>query len=80
MSSRREQQDMMDKTILLTLSRGHIHWSDLEKKVLGTCHPWSTSSRFDARLRYLLKKGFIERVSRGIYHITEKGEKYMQII
>ena len=80
MSKRREQQDMMDKTILSMLMKGHIHWSDLEKTVLATCHPWSTSNRFDARLRYLLKKGFIIRVSRGIYRITEAGEKYMEII
>jgi len=28
----------------------------------------------------LLKKEYIERVSRGIYSITEKGTKYMQVI
>jgi len=36
--------------------------------------------QIDNRLRYLLKKGYIERVSRGIYQITENGEKYMEII
>ena len=80
MSRRREEQDLMDKLILKTLKKGHVHWSNLEKKVLTTCHSWSTRSRFDNRLRYLLKKGYIERVSRGIYRITESGEKYMEII
>jgi len=79
-SKRREEQDMMDKIILKTLKRGKVHWTDMEKKVLATCHPSATRTRFDNRLRYLLKKGYIERVSRGIYQITESGEKYMEII
>jgi len=79
-SKRREEQDMMDKIILKTLKRGRVHWTDMEKKVLATCHPSATRTRFDNRLRYLLKKGYIERVSRGIYQITESGEKYMEII
>jgi predicted transcriptional regulator len=80
MSRRREEQDMMDKVILAALKNGHIRWTVLEKKVLTTCHSLATRTRFDNRLRYLLKKECIERVSRGIYRITEKGEKYMQVI
>ena len=80
MSRRREEQDHMDKIILSMLKKGHVHWTELEKKVLTTCHSFATRTRFDNRLRYLLKKGYIERVSRGIYRITESGEKYMEII
>ena len=80
MSKRREEQDIMDKIILKTLKRGRVRWTELEKKVLGTWHPSATRTRFDNRLRYLLKKGYIERVRRGIYRITENGEKYMEII
>lgn len=80
MSRRREEQDIIDKTILEMLSRRHVHWADLEKKVLATCWLFVTSPRFDRRLRYLLKKGYVERVSRGVYRITEKGKKYMEII
>ena len=79
-SKRREEQDIMDKIILETLKKGRVRWTDLEKKVLATCHPSATRTRFDNRLRYLLKKGYIERVSRGTYQITENGEKYMEII
>jgi len=80
LSRRREEQDLMDRIILSMLKKGHVHWTDLEKKVLATCHPSATRSRFDNRVRYLLKKGYIERVSRGIYRVTESGEKYMEII
>jgi len=29
---------------------------------------------------YLLPNGYVERVSRGIYEITEKGEKLLEIL
>ena len=80
MSRRRGEQDIMDKVILTALMRGHVRWTVLEKKVLTSCHSLATRTRFDNRLRYLLKKEYIERVSRGIYRITEKGIKYMEII
>lgn len=80
MSRRREEQDMMDKVILAALSRGDVRWTVLEKKVLTTCHSLATRTRFDNRLRYLLKKEYVMRVSRGVYRITEKGTKYMQVI
>jgi hypothetical protein len=56
MSRRREEQDMMDKVILGALKRGDVRWTVLEKKVLTTCHSLATRTRFDNRLRYLLKK------------------------
>jgi predicted transcriptional regulator len=80
MSRRREEQDMMDKVILAALKRGDVRWTALEKKVLTTCHSLATRTRFDNRLRYLLKKEYIMRVSRGVYRITEKGIKYMDVI
>jgi len=80
MSRRREEQDVMDKVILAALKSGDVRWTVLEKKVLTTCHSLATRTRFDNRLRYLLKKEYIERVSRGVYRITEKGTKYMDVI
>ena len=80
MSRHREEQDLMDRAILIALKRGHVRWTVLEKKVFTTCHSLATRTRFDNRLRYLLKKKYIERVSRGVYRITEKGIKYMDVI
>ncbi|MFA5364706.1 MAG: hypothetical protein WC325_05935 [Candidatus Bathyarchaeia archaeon] len=80
MSRRREEQDTLDKVILCALKRGDINWTALEKKVLTTCHSLATRTRFDNRLRYLLKKEYITRVNRGVYGITQKGEKYMDVI
>jgi hypothetical protein len=80
MSRRREEQDRMDKVILAALKRGDLRWTVLEKKVLTTCHSLATRTRFDNRLRYLLKKEYIMRVSRGVYRISEKETKYMDVI
>jgi predicted transcriptional regulator len=80
MSRRREEQDMLDKVILSALKKGSVRWTSLEKKVLTTCHSLATRTRFDNRLRYLLQKEYIERVNRGVYRITEKGTKYMEVI
>jgi DNA-binding PadR family transcriptional regulator len=75
-----EERDQMCKVILELVSRGYVHWSDLHKKVLGSCHPFATPATFASQLRYLLQKGFIERESRGVYQITETGKKYLEII
>jgi len=80
MSRRREEQDMLDKVILGALKRSDVRWTTLEKKVLTSCHRLATRTRFDNRLRYLLKKDYIQRVNRGVYHITEKGKQYMEVI
>ena len=80
MSRRREEQDMLDKVILSALKRGDVRWTALEKRVLTTCHSLATRTRFDNRLRYLLQKEYIERVSRGVYRITQKETKYTEVI
>ena len=70
----------MDKVILAALRRGDVRWTVLEKKVLTICHSLATRTRFDNRLRYLLQKEYIMRVSLGVYRISEKGTKYMEVI
>jgi predicted transcriptional regulator len=76
--NRREMQDAMDKLILETLNKGEIHWSDLCRKVLGAHQPCATLSRFRSRMGYLLKKGHMERVAKGVYQITESGKRYLE--
>jgi len=75
-----QERDMMRKIILNMVSKGAVHWTDLQKKVLATCHPFATSHTFNSQLRYLVSKGFIEKVSRGIYYITKSGETLLSIL
>ena len=60
MSRPREEQDLMDGVILTALKRGHVSWMAFEKKVLTMCHHLATRTRFDNRLRYLLKHDYRE--------------------
>lgn len=76
--NRRELQDAMDKQILQTLAKGDIHWTDLCRKVLGTHASHATPSRFQSRMKYLLKKRHVARVARGIYEITDSGKRYLE--
>jgi len=74
------ERDILRRNILELLSKGCMHYTDLEKKVCASCLPFASTNTFKPQLAYLLKKGFIERVSRGIYQITEKGQKYLVIL
>ena len=75
-----EERDQLCKMILELVSKGYVHWSDLHKKVLGSCHTFTTHATFASQLQYLLQKGFIKRESRGIYQITDVGKKYLEVI
>jgi len=79
--SRREQQDLIDKIILQTLVKANLtRWTELEKNIIGTHLPFTTSQRFRSRMQYLLNKKLIERVQRGTYKITESGIKYLETL
>ena len=74
------ERDIMRKIILSLVKKGHCHWTDLKKMVLGSCYSFATDSTFATQMRYLLRNGHIERVERGIYRITDKGKKYLEIL
>ena len=60
---------------------GHVHYTDLEKKAVATCLSFATSNTIRKQFyHYLLLNGYVERVSRGLYKITEKGEKLLEIL
>ena len=71
---------MLYKIILIALKKGDVCWTVFEKEVINTCHSLATRTKFDNRLRYLIKKQHIERVNRGVYRITEIRTKYMEAI
>jgi len=51
------------------------------EKAVATCLRFATSNTFRKQFYgYLLPNGYVERVSRGVYKITEKGEKLLEIL
>jgi len=76
-----QERDLLRRVILELLSKGHIHYTDMEKKVVATCQPFITANTFKGQFYdYLLLNGYIKRVTRGTYTITEKGEKLLVIL
>jgi len=75
------ERDVLRKTILELIKGGHIHYTDIEKKAVATQLRFATSNTVRKQVyHYLLSNGYIERVSRGVYKITSKGEKLLQIL
>jgi len=74
------ERDVLRRTILEILAKGYVHYTDLDKKVCATCHSFATTNTFKSQLHYLLSNGYIARISRGIYQITPKGEKYLALL
>lgn len=76
-----QERDILRKTILEFVKKGHVHYTDIEKKAVATRLCFATSNTIRKQFyRYLLANGYVERVSRGIYKITERGEKLSEIL
>jgi len=75
------EREVLRRTILELVKKGHVHYTDIEKKAVATCLRFATSNTVRKQFyRYLLPNSYVERVSRGIYKITEKGEKLLETL
>ena len=75
------ERDILRKTILELVKKGHVHYTDIEKRACATCLSFATSNTIRKQFyRYLLPNGYVERVSRGLYKVTNKGEKLLEIL
>jgi len=63
------------------VKRSHVHYTDIEKKACATCLSFATTNTIRKQFyHYLLLNGYVERVRRGVYKITSKGEKLLEIL
>jgi len=75
------ERDVLRKAILELVKKGHVHYTDIEKKACATCLSFATSNTVRKQFyNYLLPNGYVERVSRGIYKITQEGEKLLEVL
>jgi DNA-binding PadR family transcriptional regulator len=74
------KREILRITILELLAKGCVHYTELEKKVNASGHSFATTNTFKSQLHYLLKNKYVNRVSRGIYQITSKGQKYLDLL
>jgi len=72
-------RNVLRGTILELVKKGHVHYTDIEKKAVATCLLFATTNTVRKQFyHYLLLNGYVERVSRGVYKITPKGEKLLE--
>lgn len=78
-----QERDMMRKIILELLVKGRVCWTDLKKKVLGSCRSFATDRTFTHQMRYLEKAGYIKKLgmkgTRAPYEITAKGRQLLTL-
>jgi len=76
-----QDRDSLRREILTLLKKGLIHWTDIEKKACASCYAFATSNTVKSQFYgYLLPNGYVERVSRGIFKITAKGERLLEAL
>jgi predicted transcriptional regulator len=76
-----QERDVLRKTILELTKKGHVHYTDIEKKACATSLHFATSNTIRKQFyHYLLENGYVERVGRGVYRITLKGERLLEIL
>ena len=74
------KRDTLRRIILELLEKSSLHYTELDKKVCASYHSFATTNTFKSQLYYLLNQGYINRIARGIYHITEKGKTYLTLL
>jgi predicted transcriptional regulator len=76
-----QERDVLRKTILELVKKGHVHYTDIEKKAVATCLRFATTNTVRRQFyHYLLPNGYVERVGRGVYRTTLKGERLLEIL
>ena len=76
MSKRFDEKLKLTSIILKTLTKGSMNWTPLTRLILKWSTPWKAHST----LEWLVRGGFIERPERGVYVITEKGRRLLEVI
>ena len=68
------------KTVLRELSRQPLCRTELEKRTIRRC---GTHATFEGMFRFLVQGGYVqksEQKHRAAYVITEKGNKFLEVI
>ena len=75
------ERDELRKTILELLSRGRVCWTDLKKRVLGSCKSFATDCTFSHQISCLESAGYIKKLgpkgSRTPWEITDRGKRLL---
>ena len=75
------ERDVLRREILMLIGEGHNRWTRLEKRCCSLGFGFATSNTVKRQFYgYLLPFGYVERVERGKYTLTEKGQKLLALL
>ena len=74
------KRDILRRIILELLRKEHMHYTELEKKVNASGHSFATTNTFKSQLHYLLSNNYIDKIARGVYKMTPRGERYLSLL
>jgi DNA-binding PadR family transcriptional regulator len=75
------ERDNLRGVILKLISEGHDHWTAIEKRACASGFDFATSNTVKRQFyNYLLAFGYVERVERGRYALTDKGKSLLALL
>ena len=74
------KRDLVRKTILTYIKNGSTRYTDIKDVATAKCKDFASSNTVKRQFyKYLIAQGYIERIKRGKYRLTEKGEKLLAV-
>ena len=75
------ERDVLRREILKLIQKGHSRWTVIEKRACTLGVDFATCNTVKRQFYgYLLSFGYVERVERGKYALTEKGQKLLDLL
>ena len=76
-----QERDVLRREILRLIRNGHNRWTTIEKRACMLGFEFVTCNTVKRQFYgYLLHFGYVERVERGRYVLTEKGQKLLALL
>ena len=75
------ERDVLRREILKLILEGHNHWTVIEKRSCSLGFGFATSNTVKRHFYgSLLQFGYVERIKRGKYALTNKGNRLLDLL
>ena len=76
-----QERDLLRCVLLELIAEGYDRWTLIEKRVCASNFDFATSNTVKRQFYYyLLAYGYVERVHRGKYALTNKGKHLLVLL
>ncbi len=75
------ERDILRREILKVIQEGHNRWTNIEKRSCSLGFDFATTNTVKRQFYgYLLQFGYVERIKRGKYALTNKGNRLLALL